>query len=156
MTILKTTIISILALFSLNGFSDYLFLGYDSIYVQGYVKSCKDTLSCELEFFNLKVYPDLTFILISNDSSYTSINHLEDKPQLFSLPGLFTSDFEMDTIKKEKENFVLLKSDSFTDTLVYKPKQTLFSSYRFTRNNFPMIAYFTNLSLFRDLKENLK
>ncbi|MGE3062512.1 MAG: hypothetical protein AB7T10_02640 [bacterium] len=157
MTALKTILISLLLFSQVLIFSENLFFDYDSLFAQGYVKTCKDTMSCEMTFFKLRVYSDsLHFSITANDSIYSQIEQLKDKKDLLYTVKLFIEEIETDTSKKANKNFITVKYEFFEDTLFYKPKQTIPSSYHFYREKLLRIAYFTNLAIYKETEKTLK
>ena len=146
MTDLKTILISIILLISSSLSGDYLYTECDSLQISGYIKSCKDSESCELEFFEMKIYPDSDrFTISSNDTLYSDLKSIANKPHFTASLNIFMNDLKIDTLKRDKETLFIINTDSFKDTLVYKKKNTNPSSFHFTRTKTPYIAYFTNI-----------
>lgn len=155
MTIRKTVLISIALSAFLFLSSGFLFTDCDSMNVQGYVKSCKDTLTCELEFFSMKLFPD-SFEILSGDTAFTDSAKLIKRASLLNTLRIFYSDFDAETSLTSKEELVILKYKSFSDTLAYKKNQNNPSSYRFKRGGFEYITYFTNFVKYSEAEKNEK
>jgi len=149
--------ISALAVLFMGVSGEYLYTDFDSVQIDGYVKVCRDSLSCELEFFKIMIYSDSgAFRVSSNDTVYKDLTSLAEKTSLLYSLMPFISDIAIDTVKKEKETLLVISYDSFKDTLFYKKKKSNPSSLHFKRDKVSYISYFSNIAVLSEDRQIFK
>jgi len=153
----KTILISIILFFTIYLSGEYIYTDFDSLQIDGYVKTCRDYSLCELEFFKMMIFKDsMKFRVSSNDSDFTDMKSLTIKPHIICILNLFLKDLKVDTLKMKDETLFIIKDSTFSDTLHFKKNHEKPSNFHFTRENLPYIAYFTNFVKHKEKSEILK